>query len=101
MVTRLDHQAAALLHHVQRVRGGFAGVHGNQGAVLAGGDLAAVFTVLVEEVAEHAHALGHVDQVGLETDQAAHRSQRLDRHEIAGVGHVGDLALAEGQVLHD
>ena len=57
LLARLDHEPAALLDHVQGVGGGFAGFHADERAVLAGGDLAAVGAVFVEEVAHDARAL--------------------------------------------
>ena len=69
-VARLDHQAAALLDHVQRVGHRLAALHADQRAVLARGDFAAVRAVFVEQMAHHAQAAGLVDQVGLEADQA-------------------------------
>src|SRR6185503_1685072 len=96
-----DHEASALLDHVQGVAGGFAVVHADEGTVLAGGNLAAVGSVFVEEVAHHAHALGGVDEVGLEADEAAHGDEGLDGDDVTDVVHVGDLRLPVGEVLHD
>ena len=56
LVARLDHQAAAFLHHVQRVGHRLAVFHADERAVLARGDFAAVRPVFVEQMAHHAHA---------------------------------------------
>ncbi len=53
---------------------------GNEHAVLARGDVAALRAVLLEEMAHDAFAARQVDEIGLEADQAARGDDRLDRH---------------------
>src|ERR1022692_4198264 len=96
-----DHQASAFLHHVQRVVGGFAGIHADERTVLARRDFAAILAIFVEEMAHHAHALGRVDEVGLEADESAHRHERLHGDNVADVIHVRDLRFSSGKVFHD
>jgi hypothetical protein len=85
----------------KRVGHGLAVLHADERAVLARGDVAAVRAVFVEQMAHHAQAARHVDQVGLEPDQAAHGNERLDGHFLAVMVHVGDVRLAPGKIFHD
>ncbi len=100
-VARFHHKASAFLDHIQGISHRFAAFHADKRAVLAGGDLASIWPVFVEEMAHHADATGLIDQVGLEADQAAHGNQRLDTDLLAVMVHVGDLAFAAGEILHD
>ncbi len=67
-----DEQHAAFLEHLQRVGGGRAGVHRDQGAGGAVLDLAGVEGVFLEQVAHDAVAGGQVEQLGLEAGMGSH-----------------------------
>ncbi len=79
---------------------GFAVFHADEGAILAGDDVAAIGAVFVEEMAHDAEAAGHVDEIGLETDEAAHGDEGLDGDFLTVMVHVGDVGLALGEVFH-
>ncbi|MPN29471.1 hypothetical protein SDC9_176924 [bioreactor metagenome] len=63
-----NHQAAALLNHVQRVGHGFAAFHADERPVFAGDNFAAVSAVFMEEMTHDTEASGLIDQIGLKSD---------------------------------
>ena len=89
------------MHHEEGVGGGLAGLGGADDAGHAGEDFAGVRAVLFEEMAGYATAGGGVDDVNFEADEAAGGDGCLDHGGVGEFLHVGELALAVGQVLHD
>ncbi len=59
--------------------------HRDEHAVAAARDLALVRAVFLEEMAGDAVALGDVDEIGLEADQAARRDDGLDQDAVRAV----------------
>ena len=101
-IARSDEEGAAVFQHLQRVRGGGAGIHRDEragGAVL---DFASVWGVFLEQVAHDAVAGGQVDEFGFEADESASRDVGLDEDAAAGLGvHVFHQALAVHEDLED
>src|SRR5665213_1323285 len=99
-LARLDHEPSAFLHHVQGVSHRFAVLHADQRTVFARRNIAAIGSVFVEQMAHHAEAARHVDQVCFQADQAAHRDESLDSDAVAMVVHVDNLGFAAGKIFH-
>ena len=71
-------------------------------AAVAAGELAAIRAVLEERVVQQAGAARLGEELGADAEQAARRDLELDAHAAgAGVDHVGHLAAALLQLLHD
>src|SRR5690606_6391380 len=60
-----------------------------------------VGTVFFEEMAHHAVATGGVDHVDFHADKTAGRDRGFDHGRGDHLFHVGQLALAIGEILHD
>src|SRR5690606_15471862 len=64
-------------------------------------DLAGPRTVFLEQVGHDAVAAGGVDQVDLHADEATRGDGGFDHGGGVELLHVGELALAVGEILHD
>src|SRR5579862_1675379 len=98
---RADEEAAPLLDVVQGVGCGDAGLHRDEDAVVAAGDLAPERRVLLEQMAHDAVPPREVDQVRFEPDEAPRRDDGLYQDAVGLVVHVDDLRLARSQRLKD
>ena len=99
----LDQHAAALLQVEQGERQHLAFDHGDQHAVVALGHVAGLeLTVVAEGAVEDAGAGGERQEQAAEADQAAAGHDEGEAHPALAVRlHVGHLAAAQAQLLHD
>ena len=100
-VTGLDEHAASVIQLAQGVGEDFTGVHADEHAVLAAGNVSLVRLVSIEYVGDQARPTCEVEKLVGKADQAARGNAVLQPHTAAPIGlHVHQLALALAQGLH-
>src|SRR6266487_5514253 len=102
LASRLDQHRSAVLQVPQRVGDGFALVVGDQYAVAAAGDLAAIAAIAVEQPVHDGGAAGVGQKLAVVADKAARRRVKDETHAATARGaHLDHLGFALGELLHD
>src|SRR5690554_1412920 len=101
--TVVDDQLATLLQGVERIGQRLAVDHRDQHAIAPfDGGIGLERAVVVEAAGENAGARSEGHEVATETDQAASGNQEVEAYAALAIGvHVGQLALAIAELLHD